>query len=151
MAVNMLRKKYTNSYSEQNNSTNVHLSTTCIDLYTFVDNLSFSAFSRRVCLSAFCHVTLMQSVPYRLLACLTVCLSVCTSFRLPFCVQYFCLCLCLPVSNDVVSLLYTVKKVNDFPVPSPGRVWLVTSLLGTGKWQNFFYSVCLLSTSLCKS
>ncbi len=60
---------------------------------------------------------------------------------------------------------YTVKKVSDFPVPSrdvakqtlPGReyciliipdqwefgrpVWLVTSRLGTGKSQTFFYSV----------
>jgi hypothetical protein len=54
---------------------------------------------------------------------------------------------------------YTVKKVNDFPVPSrdvtnqillgweklnfsrPGRVWLVTSRLGTGKSLNLFYSV----------
>jgi hypothetical protein len=54
---------------------------------------------------------------------------------------------------------YTVKKVNYFPVPSrdvtnqtltgreylnysrPGRVWLVTSRLGMGKWQTFFYSV----------
>ncbi len=53
----------------------------------------------------------------------------------------------------------TVKKINYFPVPSrdvtdqtlpgrekfnysrPGRVWPVTSRLGTGKWQTFFYSV----------
>jgi hypothetical protein len=57
--------------------------------------------------------------------------------------------------------MYTVKKVNDFPVPSrdvthtklslarknlyfscPARVWLVTSRLGTGKSLTFFYSVC---------
>jgi hypothetical protein len=55
---------------------------------------------------------------------------------------------------------YTVKKVSGFPVPSrdvidqtlpgqellnysyPGRVWFVTSRLGTGKPLNFFYSVC---------
>jgi hypothetical protein len=53
---------------------------------------------------------------------------------------------------------YTVKKVNDFPVPSrdvteqtlpgrnfyysrAGRVWLVTSRLGTGISLTFFYSV----------
>jgi hypothetical protein len=54
---------------------------------------------------------------------------------------------------------YTVKKVIVFPVPSrdvtnqtltcrekfnnslPGRVWLVTSRLGTGKTITFFYSV----------
>jgi hypothetical protein len=50
---------------------------------------------------------------------------------------------------------YTVKKVNNFPVPSrdvtyqtlPGReylnlgVWEVTSRLGTGKSLTFFYSV----------
>jgi hypothetical protein len=58
-----------------------------------------------------------------------------------------------------VQLSYTVKKVNDFPVPSrdvtnqtlpgreclnysrPVRVWLVTPRLGPGKWQTFFYSV----------
>ncbi len=57
---------------------------------------------------------------------------------------------------------YTVKKVNDFPIPSqdvtnqtlpgpeylnysrPGRVWLVTSRQGTGKWQTFFYNVHLI-------
>jgi hypothetical protein len=55
--------------------------------------------------------------------------------------------------------LYTVKKIVDFPVPrrdvtnqtlpgwelfnhyQPGRVWLLTSRLGTGKSTNFFYSV----------
>ncbi len=36
----------------------------------------------------------------------------------------------------IVSVLYTVKKVNDFPVPS----WDVIRL-GTGKSLNFFYSV----------
>jgi hypothetical protein len=54
---------------------------------------------------------------------------------------------------------YTVKKVIVFPVPSgdvinqtlhgrellnysrPGRVWLVTSRLGTGKTITFYYSV----------
>jgi hypothetical protein len=56
------------------------------------------------------------------------------------------------------SHIYTVKKVSDFPVPSrdvtnqtlsggeqfnysrPGRVWLVTSQLGTGKSLAFFDS-----------
>jgi hypothetical protein len=36
------------------------------------------------------------------------------------------------------------KKVSDFPVPNysrPGKVWLVTSRLGTGKSITFFYSV----------
>jgi hypothetical protein len=54
--------------------------------------------------------------------------------------------------------MYTVKKVNGFPVPSrdvtnqslpgrelfkyspPGRGWLVTSLLKIGKTLTFFYS-----------
>ncbi len=43
---------------------------------------------------------------------------------------------------------YTVKKVSRFPVPSrdvtnqsPGRVWLVTFRLTTGKWLTFSYSV----------
>jgi hypothetical protein len=54
---------------------------------------------------------------------------------------------------------YTVKKVNDFPVPSrdvtdqtlpgrellnysrPGRVWSVTYRLGTGKWLTFSYKL----------
>jgi hypothetical protein len=53
----------------------------------------------------------------------------------------------------------TVKKVNDFPVPSrdvtnqtlsgrellnysrPGRIWYVTSWLGSGKSGTFFHSV----------
>ncbi len=57
------------------------------------------------------------------------------------------------------DLSYTVKKVSDIPVPSrdvtcqtlpgreysfyyrPGRVWLVTSRLGTGMSLTFFYSV----------
>jgi hypothetical protein len=52
-------------------------------------------------------------------------------------------------------VLHGKKKVYDFSVPNswPGRVWLVTSRLrtgksitfltsrlGTGKWQTFFYS-----------
>jgi hypothetical protein len=55
----------------------------------------------------------------------------------------------------------TVKKVSDFPIPSrdvtyqtlhgreelnysrPGRVWLVTSRLGTGNFITFFYSVAV--------
>ncbi len=59
-------------------------------------------------------------------------------------------------------LTYTVKKVIVFPVPSrdvtdqtlpggeyfnpsqPGRLWLVTSQLGTGKTINFFYSVAFV-------
>jgi hypothetical protein len=61
---------------------------------------------------------------------------------------------------------YTVKKVNNFPVPSrdvtdktlpgrkllnysrPGRVWSVTSRLGTGKWQASFYSVMVAHLSV---
>ncbi len=64
-----------------------------------------------------------------------------------------CLSLPPPVSY------YTVKKASYFPVPSqevtyqtlpgrgklkysqPGRVWLLTSWLGTGKSLIFFYSV----------
>jgi hypothetical protein len=51
---------------------------------------------------------------------------------------------------------HTVKKVIDFPVPSrdvtinysgPGRVWLVTSRLGTGKSLIFFYSACISGCS----
>jgi hypothetical protein len=58
---------------------------------------------------------------------------------------------------------YTVKKVIVFPVPSqdvtnqtflcrellnysrPGKVWLVTSRVGTGKTITFFYSIRILS------
>jgi hypothetical protein len=42
---------------------------------------------------------------------------------------------------------YTVKKVSNFSVPGrvnyfrPGRVWLVTSRLGTGKIANNFFTV----------
>jgi hypothetical protein len=59
-----------------------------------------------------------------------------------------------------IKTSYTVKKVSGFLVPSwdvtdqtlpgqellnysrPGRVWYVTSQLGTGKPLTFFYSVC---------
>jgi hypothetical protein len=60
------------------------------------------------------------------------------------------------IRRSVTTLLYTVKKGNNFPVLSrdvtnetlsgrelfnysrPGRVWLVTSRLGTGKSLPFF-------------
>jgi hypothetical protein len=60
---------------------------------------------------------------------------------------------------QTLTISYAVKKLNDFPVPSrdvtnqtlpcrekfnysrPGRVWLVTSRLGTGKSFTFFYIV----------
>ncbi len=63
------------------------------------------------------------------------------------------------ISFGTYKVHYTVKKVNGFPVPSrdvtnqtlsgreylnyswPGRVWLVTSQLGTRKWLTFFYRV----------
>jgi hypothetical protein len=63
------------------------------------------------------------------------------------------------IRRSVTTLLYTVKKGNNFPVPSrdvtnetlsgrelfnysrPDRVWFVTSQLGTGKSLTFFYSV----------
>jgi hypothetical protein len=68
------------------------------------------------------------------------------------------LSLCVSECEDWLN--YTVKKFNYFPVLSQdvtnqtlpgrekfnyswsGRVWLVTSLLGTGKSSTFFYSVC---------
>jgi hypothetical protein len=61
--------------------------------------------------------------------------------------------------NPRVKQQYTVKKASDIPVPSrdvthqapsgrkkfnyarPGRVWQVTSRLGAGMSQSFFYSV----------
>jgi hypothetical protein len=58
----------------------------------------------------------------------------------------------------VMMASHIVKKVSNFPVPSQDAtklylagnniiiscegVWLVTSLLETGKSLNFFYSVC---------
>ncbi len=83
------------------------------------------------------------------------------SLSLP--VLLYTLSLCCPSSQylkwELLSLLYTVKKVSHFPVPSrdvtdqtlpgreklnysrPGRVWSVTSRLGTGKRLTLFYSV----------
>ncbi len=44
----------------------------------------------------------------------------------------------LPSWSVFPYLMYTVKKAIIFPVPyRPGRVWLVTSRLGTGKNYNF--------------
>ncbi len=41
----------------------------------------------------------------------------------------------------LLSDVYTVKKVIDFPVPSwLGCHWLVTSSQGTGKSLTFFYT-----------
>jgi hypothetical protein len=56
------------------------------------------------------------------------------------------------VRSQRIGERYTVKKVSGFPVPSrdvtkqnpqfnyscPGRVWLMTSRLGTGKPLTFF-------------
>ncbi len=63
---------------------------------------------------------------------------------------HFCFRLFYHVPVDTCTL----KNVSDFPVPSrdvanrtnlnysrPGRVWLVTSRLGTGKSETFLYSV----------
>ncbi len=45
-------------------------------------------------------------------------------------------------SVSILLELYTVKKVSDFfRYSRRGRVWLVTSRLGTGKSLTFFYSV----------
>ncbi len=48
--------------------------------------------------------------------------------------------------------LYTVKKCqrfsNQLNYSQPGRVWLMTSQLGTEKSPTFFYSVYLILTSL---
>jgi hypothetical protein len=40
--------------------------------------------------------------------------------------------------NDYPIHLALLKKINYSRL---GRVWLVTSRLGTGKWQTFFYCV----------
>jgi hypothetical protein len=73
-----------------------------------------------------------------------------------------------PERNEIGNVgEYTVKKVNEFPVTSrdvtnqtlsgreqlnyswPGRVWLVTYRLGTGKPANLFFTVHMTGSYLC--
>jgi hypothetical protein len=42
-----------------------------------------------------------------------------------------------------MSLTKLSLAVNNFIIPGHGRVWLVTSRLGTGKIANLFYSIGL--------
>jgi hypothetical protein len=121
MAVNTLRKKYKKfifGTEQQYKCTfvyNMHWS------LQFCKQSFFSTFCRRVCLSAFCHVTLMLSVPDRLFACLTVCLY--TFLDSPSHFVYN--------MSAGVSICLSLMTLSPFPMPplvSPVCVHLKSSL-----------------------
>ncbi len=72
-------------------------------------------------------------------------------------VKYVCFSVCVQQQWEYdVQYLYSKNCLSETGVGAgacrsrPGRVWLVTSRLGTGKTITFFYSVCATTTTTSK-